>query len=58
MTDDYEEFGVRLEVTGPVATVTSAGREVRNAQTPRMWAALAEIGEEMPRRHSRRRGAR
>jgi enoyl-CoA hydratase/carnithine racemase len=48
MSDDYEEFGVRLEVTGPVATVTLCRPEVRNAQTPKMWAALAEIGEELP----------
>jgi enoyl-CoA hydratase/carnithine racemase len=48
MSDDYEEFGVRLDVSGPVATVTLCRPDVRNAQTPKMWAALAEIGEEMP----------
>jgi enoyl-CoA hydratase/carnithine racemase len=48
MPEDYREFGIRLEVTGPVATVTLCRPEARNAQTPRMWAALAEIGEEMP----------
>jgi enoyl-CoA hydratase/carnithine racemase len=47
MSDEYEEFGVRLEVTGAVATITLCRPEVRNAQTPKMWAALAEIGEEM-----------
>ncbi len=48
MPDEYEEFGVRLDVTGPVATVTLCRPEARNAQTPKMWAALAEIGEELP----------
>jgi len=48
MPDDYSEFGVRLEVTGAVATVTLCRPEVRNAQTPKMWAALAEIGEALP----------
>jgi len=48
MSDDYEECGVRLELAGPVATVTLCRPELRNAQTPKMWAALAEIGEEMP----------
>lgn len=48
MSDGYEEFGVRLQVTGPLATVTLCRPEVRNAQTPKMWAALAEIGKELP----------
>lgn len=48
MSDGYEELGVRLEVAGPVATVTLCRPEVRNAQTPRMWAALAEIGALLP----------
>lgn len=47
VTEGYEEFGVRLEVAGPVATITLCRPEVRNAQTPRMWAALADIGEEL-----------
>lgn len=47
MTAGYEELGVRLEVAGPVATITLCRPEVRNAQTPRMWAALAHIGEEL-----------
>jgi enoyl-CoA hydratase/carnithine racemase len=46
--DDYAEFGVRLEIAGPVATVTLCRPEVLNAQTPKMWAALAEIGEDLP----------
>jgi enoyl-CoA hydratase/carnithine racemase len=43
----YEEFGLRLEVAGPVATITLCRPEVRNAQTPKMWVALAEIGENL-----------
>jgi enoyl-CoA hydratase/carnithine racemase len=46
--DEYVEFGVRLEIAGPVATVTLCRPGVLNAQTPKMWAALAEIGEELP----------
>jgi enoyl-CoA hydratase/carnithine racemase len=46
--DDYSEFGVRLDITGPVATVTLCRPDVLNAQTPKIWAALAEIGEELP----------
>jgi len=48
MTDQYEEFGLRLTVEGPVATVAMCRPEQRNAQSPRMWAALAEIGETLP----------
>lgn len=44
---EYDEFGVRLDVDGRVATVTLCRPEVRNAQTPMMWAALAEIGDEL-----------
>jgi enoyl-CoA hydratase/carnithine racemase len=40
--------GLRLAVDGVVATVTLSRPEVRNAQTPAMWRALAAIGEEMP----------
>ncbi|MDX6309836.1 MAG: hypothetical protein QOI06_2882 [Nocardioidaceae bacterium] len=47
MTQAYDEFGVRLDVADAVATVTLSRPEVHNAQTPRMWAALAEIGEEV-----------
>jgi enoyl-CoA hydratase/carnithine racemase len=48
MTDQYEEFGLRLSVDGPVATVAMCRPDQRNAQSPRMWAALAEIGETLP----------
>jgi enoyl-CoA hydratase/carnithine racemase len=40
--------GLRYDVSGVVATVTLDRPEVRNAQTPRMWHALAAIGEEIP----------
>lgn len=36
--------GVLLDVDGPVATVTLARPEQRNAQTPATWRALVEIG--------------
>lgn len=48
MSQGHPELGVRLEVAGPVATITLCRPEVRNAQTPRMWAAIAEIGAELP----------
>ncbi|MGF1426263.1 enoyl-CoA hydratase/isomerase family protein [Kitasatospora sp. LaBMicrA B282] len=40
--------GVRLEVEGELATVTLCHPQRRNAQTPAMWRALAEIGRELP----------
>jgi enoyl-CoA hydratase/carnithine racemase len=40
--------GLRYDVSGVVATVTLDRPEVRNAQTPRMWRALAAIGAEIP----------
>ena len=42
--DTLLQAGLRLDVEGPVATVTLARPEVRNAQTPSMWQHLAEIG--------------
>jgi enoyl-CoA hydratase/carnithine racemase len=42
--DQFASVGLRLDVDGPVATVTLDRPEVRNAQTPAMWLALAEIG--------------
>jgi len=42
------EAGLRYDVSGVVATVTLDRPEVRNAQTPRMWRALAAIGDEIP----------
>ncbi|MEU8221680.1 enoyl-CoA hydratase/isomerase family protein [Kribbella sp. NPDC048915] len=40
--------GVRLSVQGPVARVVLDRPEVRNAQTPAMWSALAEFGTALP----------
>ncbi|HVE64404.1 MAG TPA: enoyl-CoA hydratase/isomerase family protein [Mycobacteriales bacterium] len=41
------DAGLRLDVAGPVATVTLCRPERRNAQTPAMWIALARIGREL-----------
>jgi enoyl-CoA hydratase/carnithine racemase len=43
-----EDAGLLYDVTGPVATITLNRPEVRNAQTPTMWHALAAIGDELP----------
>jgi enoyl-CoA hydratase/carnithine racemase len=40
--------GVRLDRSGPVATVTLCRPEVLNAQTPDTWSALREFGRELP----------
>lgn len=45
---DLAPAGLRLDVDGPIATITLDRPEVRNAQTPAMWAALAEIGRTLP----------
>jgi enoyl-CoA hydratase/carnithine racemase len=47
MTASLEEIGVRYDVEGPIATLTLCRPETRNAQSPRLWAALAEIGDEL-----------
>ncbi|WP_436773732.1 enoyl-CoA hydratase/isomerase family protein [Yinghuangia sp. YIM S09857] len=39
---------VRLEQTGPLAVVTLANPDRRNAQTPAMWRELAGIGRSLP----------
>ena len=46
--EELADAGLRYDVTGAVATVTLDRPEVRNAQTPRMWRALAAIGDEVP----------
>jgi enoyl-CoA hydratase/carnithine racemase len=46
--EELAEAGLRYDVSGVVATVTLARPEVRNAQTPRMWRALATLGAQMP----------
>lgn len=42
------EVGLRYAVDGPVATITLDRPEIRNAQTPGMWKALAGIGAALP----------
>jgi enoyl-CoA hydratase/carnithine racemase len=42
---DLAAAGLRLEVSGAVATVTLSRPERRNAMTPSMWHGLARIGE-------------
>jgi enoyl-CoA hydratase/carnithine racemase len=46
--EQLAEAGLRYDVSGDVATVTLGRPEVRNAQTPTMWRALAAIGDEVP----------
>ena len=46
--DDLAEAGLTLDVSDDVATVTLDRPEVRNAQTPAMWRALARAGETLP----------
>jgi enoyl-CoA hydratase/carnithine racemase len=45
--EELAAAGLRYDVTGPVATITLDRPEVRNAQTPTMWRALARIGREI-----------
>lgn len=40
--------GVETTIDGPVLTVTLNRPEVRNAQTPAMWRALARVGSSVP----------
>ncbi len=42
--DALAAAGLRYDVAGAVATITLDRPEVRNAQTPTMWRALAELG--------------
>lgn len=44
---DLAAVGLDYSVAGPVATITLNRPEVRNAQTPAMWLALAEIGRQI-----------
>ena len=43
-----DEVGVRLDIDGPVATVSLCRPDVLNAQTPAMWAELAGISRDLP----------
>jgi enoyl-CoA hydratase/carnithine racemase len=40
--------GIRLDRTGPVATISLCRPEVLNAQVPAMWERLRDIGRELP----------
>lgn len=40
--------GLRVQHDGPVLTLTLANPEARNAQTPSLWLAVAEVGESLP----------
>jgi enoyl-CoA hydratase/carnithine racemase len=42
------DLGLRMTVDGPVARVVLDRPEVRNAQTPAMWRALADFGTTLP----------
>ncbi|GAA2668623.1 enoyl-CoA hydratase/isomerase family protein [Actinoplanes palleronii] len=42
-----DEVGVRFEQAGPVATVSLCRPDVLNAQTPSMWAELANISRKL-----------
>ena len=46
--EELAAVGLRLDVDGAVATITLDRPEVRNAQTPAMWLALAELGAALP----------
>ena len=45
---DLAAVGLDYSVAGSVATITLNRPEVRNAQTPAMWRALAAIGRQIP----------
>ena len=47
-SETLARVGLTYAVEGPVATVTLDRPEVRNAQTPAMWRALARLGREIP----------
>ncbi len=45
---DLREAGLAVELTGSILTITLDKPDRRNSQTPRMWHALAAIGEGLP----------
>lgn len=45
---DLAAVGLEYSVDGPVATITLNRPDVRNAQTPSMWRALADLGRQIP----------
>ena len=46
--EDLAAVGLHLDVEGPLATLVLDRPDVRNAQTPAMWLAMAEIGRTLP----------
>jgi len=50
MSDDSDDLGLSFGVDGQVATLTLSRPARRNAQTPRLWEAMARIGESLPER--------
>lgn len=46
--EKLEQAGLKYDVHGAVATITLHRPDVRNAQTPTMWRALAGIGAAIP----------
>ncbi len=48
--DELAAVGLRWDVDGVVGTLTLDRPEVRNAQTPAMWRAMAAVGESVPDR--------
>jgi len=46
--ESLAEAGLQYAVDGAVATVTLDRPDVRNAQTPAMWAGLAAVGAQLP----------
>lgn len=47
-SEELAAAGLRYDVEGAVATITLDRPDVRNAQTPGMWRALARLGSEIP----------
>ncbi len=45
--EELAAVGLRVDRTGPVLTVTIDRPEVRNAQSPAMWRALAALGQDV-----------
>ena len=46
--DELTAAGLQYSLDGVVATITLDRPQVRNAQTPTMWRALAALGREIP----------
>ncbi|MEU3860224.1 enoyl-CoA hydratase/isomerase family protein [Streptomyces sp. NPDC028722] len=48
LTPVLDKDGVRLTVDDALATVTLTNAAKRNAQSPALWRALAEVGQQLP----------